>query len=293
MGWVPICWGGVSTTFIENLRFGRPSAKLAIVECDEGNLMDVAPIVKPIIILVTNISTESGRQIIRFPNHESTRGFIERSIRESKPKYVICPEDLHFENLGEDSEIVKYHITDSIKSVIPGQQNIKNAAAACTCLKLLGLESDITMNAVFNSPAPFGRFESIDIYGHNVQMMLSKNEGGITSAIDYLKTLDETFNLIFYLCEYFDSEGNVMPIKWMTDGNVLEFLKNNNCDVFVGGSYSGILSEYFFSNGFQLSKLESASDIVPFVRTSNKKTIIIYNMKGMWEVFQYIPPIRI
>ncbi len=78
---------GVTAEFTANATFtGKPKSQYAIIECDEGALKQVAPLVKPKVILVTNLFRD---QLDRYGEVTHTLEHIRIGI-EKVPKATIC-----------------------------------------------------------------------------------------------------------------------------------------------------------------------------------------------------------
>ena len=65
---------------------GRPGAKYAVIECDEGALHQVAPLLRPHVIVVTNLFRD---QLDRYGEVMHTLDAVRRGIR-SVPEAVLC-----------------------------------------------------------------------------------------------------------------------------------------------------------------------------------------------------------
>ncbi|MBR4578334.1 MAG: DUF1727 domain-containing protein [Oscillospiraceae bacterium] len=78
---------GIAVEFIENADLlGRPRAKLAVIECDEGNVPAVMRALKPRALVVTNLFRD---QLDRYGEVTHTREYIAKGIA-SSPETVLC-----------------------------------------------------------------------------------------------------------------------------------------------------------------------------------------------------------
>ena len=78
---------GVTAEFVSSSDWrGRPVRKYAVIECDEGALHQVAPLIKPKVIVVTNLFRD---QLDRYGEVMHTLEAIREGIREA-PEAVLC-----------------------------------------------------------------------------------------------------------------------------------------------------------------------------------------------------------
>ena len=78
---------GITAEFIENASLlGVPRKRLAVIECDEGNVPSAAEALQPKAILVTNLFRD---QLDRYGDVAQTRAYIAEGIRRA-PDAVLC-----------------------------------------------------------------------------------------------------------------------------------------------------------------------------------------------------------
>lgn len=78
---------GITAEFTANADFlGRPKKKYAIIECDEGALKQVVPLIHPKVIVVTNLFRD---QLDRYGEVMHTAQQIKKGILES-PESILC-----------------------------------------------------------------------------------------------------------------------------------------------------------------------------------------------------------
>lgn len=79
--------GGITAEYILNADlFGRPKARTAVIECDEGNFPAVTKALQPKALVLTNLFRD---QLDRYGDIGHTRDYLKRGV-EASPSSVVC-----------------------------------------------------------------------------------------------------------------------------------------------------------------------------------------------------------
>src|SRR5690606_26148008 len=79
--------------------------------------------------------------------------------------------------------------TKTVNLSAPGRFNVLNALAALAASQAVGVDPSIAVAALSRAQAPFGRFETIDVNGTDVVLLLAKNTVGLDEVINFLADL--------------------------------------------------------------------------------------------------------
>jgi len=271
--------GGVATSYLLNVSECGSKKKWAVIECDEAWTIDVAPVIHPEVMVVTNISSD---QISRLKSPENVRLMIERAINDACPRYVVCDADIQLTVSNGVTKIVRFALDKNYSSVIPGEFNKLNVAAANKTLELLGFATKSSLDAVQKTQAPPGRMEFIAIDGHKTLLTLAKNSVGLSSNLDYIKTLEEKYK-IFLLMN--NNIGDDTSPDWLLSSSLSDSLTLMGCDVFVGGNLSAILLDFLHKKGVaHCHELPAMKSIPSIIRNSSVLTIIVANYSAMLSI---------
>ena len=107
---------GITAEFVCNTDgMGRPKAEYAVIECDEGALKQVAPVLRPKVIVVTNLFRD---QLDRYGEVMNTLNKIKDGIRLSPDSILCLNADCSLtESLADDvpNRVVRYGISTPVK----------------------------------------------------------------------------------------------------------------------------------------------------------------------------------
>ncbi|SUY46770.1 Mur ligase family protein [Clostridium putrefaciens] len=156
--------------------------------------------------------------------------------------------DFFCDNCGYKKPLLDYHIDEVITLTSKGSSfiinnteffmpqsgtyNIYNALCAYSIAKFFNIEDSIISTSLLKQDASFGRQESIDIDGKEVNIILVKNPAGYNQAIDTLSLSKDSMSIAFLLN---DNYADGRDVSWIWD---VSFDKLNNlpiCDVIIGG----------------------------------------------------------
>ena len=274
---------GVTAEFCANANWkGVPKKKYAIIECDEGALKQVVPLIKPKVILVTNLFRD---QLDRYGEVTHTLEQIRMGV-EKAPESILClnadcsltevvyygidcpygeqkePEVSDAKyciNCGEEYKY-EYHtyahlggfycpkcgykrsqtntavtainklsakgteVTMEFRSgdkvdkenvliSLPAIYNVYNAVGAVCAYTAAGFKREDILKSLSVSSSSFGRMETFDLDGVDVQMILVKNPAGCNQALTYVTSMDE-YEAVICLN---DKTADGHDISWIWD----------------------------------------------------------------------------
>ena len=286
---------GITAEFTANATIGgKPKSKYAIIECDEGALKQVAPLVKPKVILVTNLFRD---QLDRYGEVTHTLEHIRIGI-EKVPESILClnadcslvsslakdvPNKVYFYGLdcpygdqeGPEISDAKYcincgteyeydyhtyahlggfkcpkcgysrHKTDTaVTSVdklsakgteltmefrnadksladtanvlvsLPAIYNVYNAVGAICAYTAAGYNRDDIIASLKATGSSFGRMETFELDGTDIQMILVKNPAGCNQALEYVTDIEDDKTVAVCLN---DRTADGHDISWIWD----------------------------------------------------------------------------
>ncbi len=283
---------GVTAEFCANANWkGVPKKKYAIIECDEGALKQVVPLIKPKVILVTNLFRD---QLDRYGEVTHTLEQIRMGV-EKAPKSILClnadcsltaslakdvpnkvvyygidcpygeqkePEVSDAKyciNCGEEYKY-EYHTyahlggfycpkcgykrsqtntavtainklsakgtdvtmefrsgdkvdTQNVLISLPAIYNVYNAVGAVCAYTAAGFKREDILKSLSVTSSSFGRMETFDLDGVDVQMILVKNPAGCNQALTYVTSMDE-YEAVICLN---DKTADGHDISWIWD----------------------------------------------------------------------------
>ncbi|MCF0146668.1 MAG: DUF1727 domain-containing protein [Eubacterium sp.] len=282
--------------------FGHPKKKIAIIECDEGAMKQVIPLLKPRVIAVTNLFRD---QLDRYGEITHTREAIRMAVKES-PESILClnadcsltasiAEDLpnpvfyygieipvgkqenaeisdarycikcgkeyrysyhtyahlggffcpscgysrrpsHYgvttirsmDTKGSDFDLAvrtpgQEEISWDVHCALPAVYNIYNAAAAVCAASEAGFDTKQIISSLADVTSSFGRMETFDLDGTQVQMILVKNPAGCDRALSYVASVEEEHDVVLCLN---DRTADGHDISWIWDADFEAICEN-------------------------------------------------------------------
>jgi len=122
---------GITAEFIANASLtGKPRARLAVIECDEGNFPAAAAALQPKAILITNLFRD---QLDRYGEVTHTRDYLARGVA-AAPRAVLClnADCSLTASLGEDvPNPVSYYGVDGVSG--EGEVSLSDAPNCLRC----------------------------------------------------------------------------------------------------------------------------------------------------------------
>lgn len=102
----------------------------------------------------------------------------------------------------------------SSKVNLPGLYNIYNAMAAVACGHLMNLPVENSVKALGSFECGFGRMETIQAQGKNIQLILVKNPTGFNQVLNHLLTDEKNMQIAFIIN---DNLADGTDISWLWD----------------------------------------------------------------------------
>lgn len=277
---------GIATSYGLNCTvFGKKKSKTAIIECDELYVKQVIEILKPSVIVVTNISDDQYYRLGKSNN--TVKIFLEDFQKADSSKFCLNKDNKYAVELGEKLKENCFYYSSSGNTVIVNGRgftvpsninedyNIENAAAACLCVDLLGYSVKKAVESLYTIKLPFGRMERFSVEDTNVLLTLIKNAVGTNAVINALKKNNDNHVLVLSI------NNNMMDdldLSWL-DSVDFEALENIFSEIYVTGTCSRVLL-----NKFNGSCKILKDPIVQFVKSLNLPVTILANYTAMMEI---------
>lgn len=289
---------GVTAEFCANANWrGVPKKKYAIIECDEGALKQVVPLIKPKVILVTNLFRD---QLDRYGEVTHTLEQIRIGVKKapesilclnadcsltaslandvsnkvyyygidcpygeqkepevSDAKYCIncgaeykydyhtyahlggfyCPEcgykrsttntavtsinklsakgtDVTMEFRNDSNNSSEAADKENVLISLPAIYNVYNAVGAVCAYTAAGFNREDILKSLSVTSSSFGRMETFDLDGVDLQMILVKNPAGCNQALTYVTSMEEDYEAVICLN---DRTADGHDISWIWD----------------------------------------------------------------------------
>ncbi len=313
---------------------GKPRKKYAIIECDEGALKQVVPLIHPKVIVVTNLfrdqldrygevmhTLEQIRVAIRkvpesilclnaddsltaslakdVPNKVVYFGLDtpvgdQKDVEISDAKYCIncgteykytyhtyahlggfyCPHCGYkrsetttavtkIEKISPSGTVVKMRFGAKEEEVViglPAVYNVYNAAAAVCAYEAAGYPREEILESLADVRSSFGRMETFNLDGVQVQMILVKNPAGCNQAIEYLRSMDKPYTAVFCLN---DRTADGHDISWIWDADFEKVGADPNVQkIYVSGDRAEDMQ-------LRLKYADASEDMIELVRDND------------------------
>ena len=361
---------GVTAEFCANANWkGTPRKKYAIIECDEGALKQVVPLIKPKVILVTNLFRD---QLDRYGEVTHTLEQIRMGV-EKAPESILClnadcsltaslagdvPNKVVYYGIdcpyGEQKEPevsdakycincgteykYEYHTyahlggfycpqcgykrsntntavtsvnklsingtevtmefrdsfdlgnSSSDKKVdkenvlisLPAIYNVYNAVGAVCAYTAAGFNREDILKSLSSTSSSFGRMETFDLDGVDVQMILVKNPAGCNQALAYVTSMDVDYEAVVCLN---DKTADGHDISWIWDAEY-ERLANDSSlkKIIVSGDRAEDIALRLKYGGVDESKIELVKgwdNLVNVMKKSEYPIFVLPNYTSM------------
>ncbi len=361
---------GVTAEFCANANWkGAPRKKYAIIECDEGALKQVVPLIKPKVILVTNLFRD---QLDRYGEVTHTLEQIRMGV-EKAPESILClnadcsltaslagdvPNKVVYYGIdcpyGEQKEPevsdakycincgteykYEYHTyahlggfycpqcgykrsntntavtsvnklsingtevtmefrdsfdlgnSSSDKKVdkenvlisLPAIYNVYNAVGAVCAYTAAGFNREDILKSLSSTSSSFGRMETFDLDGVDVQMILVKNPAGCNQALAYVTSMDVDYEAVVCLN---DKTADGHDISWIWDAEY-ERLANDSSlkKIIVSGDRAEDIALRLKYGGVDESKIETIKgwdNLVNAMKKSEYPIFVLPNYTSM------------
>lgn len=161
---------------------------------------------------------------------------------------------------------------------IGGIYNVYNFLASALVLKVLGLE----YSSLTSFTGSFGRLEHFCFNGLNIELLLVKNPMGFSNCIEYIKSKDGKFNLIFSLN---DNDADGKDVSWIWDVDFVG-LRDKSYNSYTFGKRSFDMALRLKYDGFNVSAFDSENyqGLIDLVKTLNRDVIIFASYTSMMDM---------
>lgn len=358
---------GVTAEFCANANWkGIPRKKYAIIECDEGALKQVVPLIKPKVILVTNLFRD---QLDRYGEVTHTLEQIRMGVKKA-PESILClnadcsltaslandvpnkvvyygidcpygeqkePEvsdakycincgteykyDYHtYAHLGgfycpkcgykrsktntavtfvnklsikgtdvtmefrdshndsSDSNVDKENVLISL----PAIYNVYNAVGAVCAYTAAGFKREDIIKSLAVTSSSFGRMETFDLDGVDVQMILVKNPAGCNQALTYVTSMEDEYEAVICLN---DKTADGHDISWIWDAEYERLAEDDSLSkIIVSGDRAEDIALRLKYGGMDESKIELVKgwdNLVNVMKKSKYPVFVLPNYTSM------------
>ena len=359
---------GVTAEFCANANWkGIPRKKYAIIECDEGALKQVVPLIKPKVILVTNLFRD---QLDRYGEVTHTLDQIRIGVKHA-PDSILClnvdcsltaslandvPNKVVYYGIdcpyGEQKEPevsdakycincgteykYDYHtyahlggfycpncgykrsktntcvtsinklsakgtdVTMEFRSDIDGSSkdglvdvenvlislpaiyNVYNAVGAVCAYTAAGFKREDILKSLSVTSSSFGRMETFDLDGVDVQMILVKNPAGCNQALTYVTSMEEEYEAVICLN---DKTADGHDISWIWDAEYERLANDNSLSkLIVSGDRAEDIALRLKYGGIDESKIELIKgwdNLVNAMKNSKHPVFVLPNYTSM------------
>lgn len=352
---------GVTAEFCANANWkGVPRRKYAIIECDEGALKQVVPLIKPKVILVTNLFRD---QLDRYGEVTHTLDQIRIGVKHapdsilclnadcsltaslandvpnkvvyygidcqygeqkepevSDAKYCIncgteykydyhtyahlggfyCPKcgykrsktntavtsvnKLSIKGTDVTMEFRDSHNVDKENVLIslPAIYNVYNAVGAVCAYTAAGFKREDILKSLSVTSSSFGRMETFDLDGVDVQMILVKNPAGCNQALTYVTSMEEEYEAVICLN---DKTADGHDISWIWDAEYERLANDNSLSkLIVSGDRAEDIALRLKYGGIDESKIELIKgwdNLVNAMKNSKHPVFVLPNYTSM------------
>ncbi|MDO4519571.1 MAG: MurT ligase domain-containing protein [Eubacteriales bacterium] len=168
------------------------------------------------------------------------------------------------DKITSKGSLIHVKVQDKVQEVrvaLPAVYNVYNAAAAIAANIAMELPTQEAIDSLSSVRSAFGRLETFDLNGNQLQMILVKNPAGCNQAFSYLTSFDEDFTLVLHLN---NRTGDGHDISWIEDTDYEKICTNPHVKkIYVGGDCAKELSD-------RLRKAGAGDDLQEVVTDYNK-----------------------
>ena len=352
---------GVTAEFCANANWkGIPRKKYAIIECDEGALKQVVPLIKPKVILVTNLFRD---QLDRYGEVTHTLEQIRMGVKKA-PDSILClnadcsltaslandvPNKVVYYGIdcpyGEQKEPevsdAKYCINcgteykydyhtyahlggfycpkcgykrsktntavtsvnklsikgtdvtmefrdsdnvdkENVLISLPAIYNVYNAVGAVCAYTAAGFKREDIIKSLAVTSSSFGRMETFDLDGVDVQMILVKNPAGCNQALTYVTSMEDEYEAVICLN---DKTADGHDISWIWDAEYERLAEDNSLSkIIVSGDRAEDIALRLKYGGMDESKIELVKgwdNLVNVMKKSKYPVFVLPNYTSM------------
>lgn len=352
---------GVTAEFTANANWkGVPKKKYAIIECDEGALKQVVPLIKPKVILVTNLFRD---QLDRYGEVTHTLEQIRMGV-EKAPESILClnadcsltasladdvPNKVIYYGLdcpnGSQEDVAisdakycikcgteykyDYHTyahlggfycpkcgykrqttntavtaisklsargtettmefrygsnveSENVFISLPAVYNVYNAVGAVCAYTAAGFNREDIIKSLATTSSSFGRMETFDLDGTDVQMILVKNPAGCNQALSYVTSISDDYEAIVCLN---DKTADGHDISWIWDAEYEKLASDSNLKkLIVSGDRAediGLRLKYAGLDESKINVVRGWNELVEEMKKSDYPIFVLPNYTSM------------
>ncbi len=167
---------------------------------------------------------------------------------------------------------------------LPTACHIYNAAAALCVIGELGLPIQSSADAIGGVQAGFGRMEKIMVGNTSVCIILVKNPVGCTTALDFLKTVQQPYLAIFCLN---DNAADGTDVSWIWDADFEGFTASDPKKAVVYGTRSGDMALRLKHAGLSEQRIlcvDTLEELTQQILSADMQVYIFPNYTSMLQV---------
>lgn len=282
---------GLVSTFLKHCDLkGSSSEKTAVLECDEKWVPLVFQKVRPKVLVITNLAEDQldrtgGPEVI----YQSLLSYA-KTIPVDLCINKNCPVSSRFRDEDLNNRILSFSADGSGVSVdgapypvclpVSGNNNTENAAAAAAACIPFGIPAEVSLDALKDFHAPFGRMETFSLDGVSVTICLSKNAVSTNGLLNYIEATKADSQVI--MC-FNANRGDGADRTWIQK---IGFLPEMTClnDVIIGGACAEDLAHALRRAGHSCHYAKNTESVVSLIRASSKPVFLIVNPSYLLKI---------
>lgn len=226
---------GIASALILDTNFwGHSRSEIGVFETDEASFPHALKMYDPEVVVVLNLFRD---QLDRYGEIDLTAEKVHQALKKLPESSVVVlnPKNAYVAPLGkglrarvlyfgEDVTQVYSGVSSSrfevcdLKFEIPlgGSYTIENALAATVVAQSIGVDLQVTQEALKNLRPAFGRQEEFVVDGRKVKILLSKNPEGFNQNVRMLSASERIETLLLVLN---DKIPDGRDVSWIWDTN--------------------------------------------------------------------------
>lgn len=268
---------------------GIPTARQAIMECDEKYFCEVALQVAPEIVVLSNLSEDQQSRLINpFVVYENILSTIKQT------NAVVCVNDKceYFRQIESElpaHRIVRFSssngkvIVDNkafdVDIELPGAYNYENLAAAMAVLYVKGLTDFKFSHLLQGFVFPFGRLETFKVENTDVTISLAKNKVGVTQTLNLITQQSSDYLMVIGFNIH--KQDGIDP-SWI-DTIEWSCYRNTLMNTYTYGTAAQKTKNVLEKAGIYSAEIRNFDDLYQILTHSKKPVFMILNYTCMLE----------
>lgn len=159
----------------------------------------------------------------------------------------------------------------SSKVNLPGLYNIYNAMAAVACGHLMNLPVENSVKALGSFECGFGRMETIQAQGKNIQLILVKNPTGFNQVLNHLLTDERNMQIAFIINDNL-ADGTDISWLWDVDFEKLQGIQARTDFMYTSGQRAEDMAVRLKYAEIDASRISIVKDYRELIDTALSKT---------------------